>query len=213
MLQAEWWATTGKMAAKVAHEIRNPLSSISLNAELLEDEIAGYKVHNIAEARTLLKSIISEVDRVTALTEEYLQFSRLPQVNPTQGSLEEVLFEVVEFLRRDLSQKKIVVEFQIGKKISAARFDRTQIYRVFLNIIRNAMEAMPKGGQLKIWTEGKNQKAVVHKKMVGGRGFVHRDEVDDFMTHRRVDALVGRRGFIDVIVGGDTQADEVARDG
>src|SRR5574341_1181135 len=71
VLQAERWATIGKMAAKVAHEIRNPLSSISLNAELLEDEIGSYRSVSTDEAKALLKSIISEVDRVTALTEEY----------------------------------------------------------------------------------------------------------------------------------------------
>jgi PAS domain S-box-containing protein len=162
VLQAERWATIGKMAAKVAHEIRNPLSSISLNAELLEDEIGGYDTANTNEAKGLLKAIISEVDRVTALTEEYLQFSRLPQVSPTQGSLEQALEDVLELLHHDLSQKKIAVHYRVVKKFPEMCFDRAQIRRVFLNIIRNAMEAMPKGGQLQIRLEEKNQKAVVH---------------------------------------------------
>jgi PAS domain S-box-containing protein len=162
VLQAERLATIGKMAAKVAHEIRNPLSSISLNAELLEDEIGSDDSIDKEEARTLLKSIISEVDRLTALTEEYLQFSRLPQVNPVQGSIVELLEEVLEFLHHDFNQKKIDAQFLAGKRIPDACFDRIQIRRVFLNVIRNAMEAMPKGGQLKIWTEEKNHQAVVH---------------------------------------------------
>jgi signal transduction histidine kinase len=162
VLQAERWATIGKMAAKVAHEIRNPLSSISLNAELLEDEIAAYDSVNTAESSALLKAIISEVDRVTALTEEYLQFSRLPQVNPTKGGIDQVLDEVLEFLRHDLKQKKIEVQFLVERKITETRFDRAQIRRVFLNIIRNAMEAMPKGGLLTIQTEEKNHRVIVH---------------------------------------------------
>ncbi|MGH7450569.1 MAG: two-component system sensor histidine kinase NtrB [bacterium] len=162
VLQADRWATIGKMAAKVAHEIRNPLSSISLNAELLGDEIADYQTANTDEASALLKSIISEVDRVTALTEEYLQFSRLPQVNPTKGSLDQTLHDVLELLRHDLRQKKIEVQFQGERKIPETLFDRAQIRRVFLNIIRNAMEAMPKGGLLTIQTEEKDHRAVVH---------------------------------------------------
>lgn len=162
VLQTERLATIGKMAAKVAHEIRNPLSSISLNAELLEDEISGYDTVNTGEAKSLLKSMIAEIDRVTALTEEYLQFSRLPQVNPTPGSIQQVLEEVLEFLRHDLSQKKIDVHFRADKKMGETRFDRAQLRRVFLNIIRNAMEAMPKGGRLKIHLEEKKTHALVN---------------------------------------------------
>lgn len=162
VLQTERLATIGKMAAKVAHEIRNPLSSISLNAELLEDEISDYDTVDTGEAKSLLKSMIAEIDRVTALTEEYLQFSRLPQVNPTPGSILQVLEEVLEFLRHDLSQKKIDVHLRSDKKMGETRFDHAQLRRVFLNIIRNAMEAMPKGGLLKVDLEEKGPHALVN---------------------------------------------------
>lgn len=162
LLQAERWATIGKMAAKVAHEIRNPLSSISLNAELLEDEIGSYTCVSTDEAKALLNSIISEVDRVTALTEEYLQFSRLPHIKRAPTRLIEVIEEVLEFLRRELIQNKIAVQFEVNKNVPEMLLDRDQLRRVFLNIMRNAMEAMPKGGELKIWTEKRDQYQVVH---------------------------------------------------
>jgi hypothetical protein len=162
VLQAERWATIGKMAAKVAHEIRNPLSSISLNAELLEDELGSYSCVSTDEASALLKSIISEVDRVTALTEEYLQFSRLPHIKLAPSHLIEVLEEVLEFLRRELIQNRITVQFDVNKNIPEMLFDRDQLRRVFLNIIRNAMDAMPKGGELKIWTDERDRHLVVH---------------------------------------------------
>ncbi|MFQ5824797.1 MAG: PAS domain S-box protein [bacterium] len=159
VLQAERLATIGKMAAKVAHEIRNPLSSISLNAELLEDELKSYHSVNIEEAKALLKSIMSEVERVTSLTEEYLQFSRLPESRPVKGQIESILEEMMEMLRHELNQKKIEVECNVKNRISGIRFDRVQIRRALLNIIRNAIEAMPKGGKLRIWTEKRNQRA------------------------------------------------------
>ncbi len=162
VLQAERWATIGKMAAKVAHEIRNPLSSISLNAELLEDELGGYSSVNTDEARALLNAIIAEVDRVTALTEEYLQFSRLPHIKLAPGQIIEVIEEVLEFLRRELIQNKITVEFDVNASIPEMLFDRDQLRRVFLNIMRNAMEAMPKGGDLRIWTETRDHDLLVH---------------------------------------------------
>jgi PAS domain S-box-containing protein len=162
VLQAERWATIGKMAAKVAHEIRNPMSSISLNAELLEDEIKNFHGCSTHEAQSLLKAIISEVDRVSALTEEYLQFSRLPQIMLQPGKLEEVVADVVEFIRHELRQKMISTEIHLPWNLPELQFDRVQIRRVLLNIIRNAMEAMPKGGRLKIWMETNAHHATLH---------------------------------------------------
>jgi len=162
VLQTERLATIGKMAAKVAHEIRNPLSSISLNAELLEDEIGGYDSANTAEAKTLLKAMIAEIDRVTALTEEYLQFSRLPEAQLAKGNLNQAIEEIVIFLRHELAQKKIELECHLQNMLPEVRFDRVQIRRALLNIIRNAIDAMPKGGKLKIETEKKDNKAVIH---------------------------------------------------
>jgi two-component system sporulation sensor kinase A len=161
-LQAERWATIGKMAAKVAHEIRNPLSSISLNVELLEDEIDNFHSANTHEAKALLKAMTAEIDRVSALTEEYLQFSRLPQITLTRGSLEEAVEEVVAFMRHELGQKKIEPEVRLEKSFPELLIDRVQIRRVLLNIMRNAMEAMPKGGKLKIRMEENEHRAVLH---------------------------------------------------
>ncbi len=159
--KTERWAAIGKMAAKVAHEIRNPLSSISLNAELLQDEIGNYFAVDTEEAMTLLKAISGEIDRVTSLTEEYLQFSRLPESRPVRGNLHHVLEELVEFISHELEHKKIEFEYRIQDNLPALDFDRVQIRRALLNIIRNAIEAMPKGGKLKLWTEQKKRQVVI----------------------------------------------------
>jgi HAMP domain-containing protein len=72
LIRSERLATVGRMAAHIAHEVRNPLASIGLNAELLGDEI----VDRGDEARRLVTSIIGEVDRLTEITETYLRFAR-----------------------------------------------------------------------------------------------------------------------------------------
>ncbi len=162
VLQVERLATIGKMAAKVAHEIRNPLSSISLNAELLQDELHNYAAVDTAEAQALLKAMIAEIDRVTVLTEEYLQFSRLPESQPVRDDLNRVVKETVEFFRPQARQKKIVLECRISARLWPVRFDPVQIRRALLNMMRNAVEAMPKGGTLKIATEQTEREAVLH---------------------------------------------------
>jgi light-regulated signal transduction histidine kinase (bacteriophytochrome) len=75
LIQTERLAAIGRMAAHVTHEVRNPLSSIGLNVELLEEEL----VHAGPEAAALLASVQQEVDRLTGITEQYLRLSRVPQ--------------------------------------------------------------------------------------------------------------------------------------
>ncbi len=161
VLQAEGLATIGKMAAKVAHEIRNPLSSISLNAELLQDEVSNYEAVNTDEAKALLRSIILEIDRMTALTEEYLQFSRLPESRLVRANLAQTLEETIDFVRHELRQKRIVVESFVSEALGEVRFDRVQLRRALLNLIRNAVEAMPRGGKLSLRAESQGQEVIM----------------------------------------------------
>jgi two-component system sensor kinase FixL len=153
IVRSERLAVIGKMAAKVAHEVRNPLSSISLNAELLEDEIGGMDPEIAEEATNLIQAIIKEIDRVTLLTEEYLQFSRLPESRPSPGTYDELLEEILEFLEPELQQKKIQYVLKRSTSGFRVRLDRIQFRRVLLNIIRNAIESMPDGGTLSVSTE------------------------------------------------------------
>lgn len=162
ILQSERLAIIGKMAAKVAHEIRNPLSSISLNAEMLQDEISAYDRNDTNEATSLLKSIIREIDRVSALTDEYLQFSRMPVSQPMKANFDELILDMKESLDGELKQKKIDLEFQPAPHALRVRIDRAQFRRALLNIIRNAIEAMPQGGKINITAEQQNEKAILH---------------------------------------------------
>lgn len=152
IIQSERLAIIGKMAAKIAHEVRNPLSSISLNAELLEDEIQSFESVDIKEASSLLKAMISEIDRVTSLTDEYLQFSRMPESHPVKGDLNDLINEMLELLAQEFQQRNIKLVRQGLDGELKLPFDRAQIRRVLLNIVRNAIESMPKGGTLKILT-------------------------------------------------------------
>src|SRR4029077_6971719 len=100
LIRSERLATVGRMAAHIAHEVRNPLASIGLNAELLGDEI----VDRGEEARRLVTSIIGEVDRLTEITETYLRFARLPRPKLERESLGAIVTSVVEMSRGELSQ-------------------------------------------------------------------------------------------------------------
>ena len=110
LIRSERLATVGKMAAQITHEVRNPLSSIGLNAELLDEEIA----ERGEEARRLVTSIISEVDRLTEITEEYLRFARLPRPKLDREDVGAVVASLVDMSRGELAQGGIDVTVDIA---------------------------------------------------------------------------------------------------
>ena len=104
-LRAARLAMVGKMAAQIAHEVRNPLSSIGLNTELLEDELG----ENATEARELCRAIHTEVNRLTEVTETYLGL-RGGKPKLARESLNAIIGDLVGFVRSDLATRQVDLE-------------------------------------------------------------------------------------------------------
>jgi signal transduction histidine kinase len=146
LLASERLATIGKMAAHVTHEIRNPLSSIALNLELLEEELPA----SAEEANSLLRAIKAEVERLSGLSEQYLSVARQRPQQKRPEKLGEIVEEACEFVRRELSQAGITLQLSIEPAVGE-RFlpvDEAQVRQALLNLLRNAREAMPNGGRV-----------------------------------------------------------------
>lgn len=150
LLRAERLATIGKMSAQITHEIRNPLSSIGLNTELLEEELAD-NTGDFREARELLRSIGQEVGRLTDVTEQYLRFARMPKADLHMESLNNLVTHLGQFVQEDLNQRHINLIIRL-EPIPDTLFDANQIRQALINLIRNAAEAMPKGGAVELTT-------------------------------------------------------------
>lgn len=137
LIRGERLAAVGQLAAQVTHEIRNPLSSVALNVELLEDEFAGASV----EAQQLLRKITAEIDRLTAITEDYLGLVRrkLPERVPTDLAAE--LAGLLDFMGEELSAAGIDVVTDIPGPAWVLG-DAGQLRQVFINLLRNAKEAL-----------------------------------------------------------------------
>ncbi|MFB3819655.1 MAG: sensor histidine kinase [Candidatus Methylomirabilales bacterium] len=150
LVRAERLAAVGQMSAKVSHEVRNPLSSISLNAELLEDELEHLPPERAADARSLMAAIRSQLDVLTGVTEEYLRFARLPKPKPEPTEPAALLHELVEFVRPELTAKGVRLDAGIEAGLPTLQLDPGQIRQVLLNLIRNGVEAMPGGGSLRL---------------------------------------------------------------
>jgi two-component system NtrC family sensor kinase len=144
LLSSERLAAIGKMAAQVTHEVRNPLSSLALNVELLEEELGEPE----GEVGALLKAVKLEVERLTQLTEKYLSLARRSRPDFQEEDLGSVVSEAVASAEAELAQQEIKSQLQIEEGLPAASLDEAQIRQVMLNLIRNAREAMSEGGEL-----------------------------------------------------------------
>jgi signal transduction histidine kinase len=153
LIRSERLATAGKMAAQVTHEIRNPLSSLALNAELLEEELGAGPEHG--EARVLLAAMQDEIERLTGITESYLRFARLPSPEPEFGDLTATVEATLEFMRTELQESGIEVATELDEDLEPLLFDRGQLRQALSNLLLNASEAMPGGGRVTISTAGR----------------------------------------------------------
>ncbi|HUJ72400.1 MAG TPA: ATP-binding protein, partial [Verrucomicrobiae bacterium] len=143
------------MSARLAHEIRNPLSSITLNIDLIGDEIttlATDKAGAADEARLLLRSIDSEVRRIQRVTEDYLQFARMPKPRRERISLNDAISQGLSFMASLFAATGVKVETNLDASLPPINGDEGQLWQAVLNLVRNAIEAMPEGGTLTVRT-------------------------------------------------------------
>ncbi len=161
MRQAERLATIGRMTSMIAHEVRNPLSSISLNTELLRDALLQPESFVADKAVGLADAILAETDRLSRVTDEFLQYMRMPTVKMATQQLNALIAELLQFLTQELAQRRVVVEQQLSPELPSVWCDVQQMRQVLLNVIRNAMESMPDGGMLRVSTVCAARDAVV----------------------------------------------------
>lgn len=153
LLRAEQLAAVGRISAQVAHEIRNPLSSIGLNVEMLEDQIQRAtfdQPSDAREAQQLLRSVTQELDRLGQVTEHYLRMARLPAPELEREDVGAVLERVLEFSGEELARSQIHLVKELPGGELPVMADEGQLRQVFLNLIRNGREAMAQGGTLTV---------------------------------------------------------------
>jgi signal transduction histidine kinase len=150
LIRSERLAAVGKIAAQITHEVRNPLSSIGLNAELLEEELGALGGEQALEAQAIARAIVKEVDRLTDITEQYLRFARLPRPTLEREDLGAIVSSLLSFQRTELAERKIAVELDVPSSLPQVAVDEQQLRQALLNLMRNASEAMAGGGRLTI---------------------------------------------------------------
>ncbi len=167
-LSNERLAAIGKMAAHVTHEIRNPLSAMGLNIEMLEEELGQSDGAQRSEVKNLLTAIQREVQRLEHLSEEYLRVARLPQPRMEAEDVAAVVSEVVVFARPEIELAGCTVGLTVDPSLPSALFDEAQLRQALLNLLRNAREAMPGGGRIDVRVAAEGMSVVIDVADRGG---------------------------------------------
>ena len=143
--RSERLASLGRLAAGVAHEIRNPLSSIRGFAQFFMQRFKGQE-----KDQEYASTMVKEVDRLNRVITELLDFARPKEPHREPHSLEEILDHTLEVLKPELAKKKVGVEKKYERELPLARVDRDQLSQAFLNLLINSLESMEDGGEIRV---------------------------------------------------------------
>jgi len=140
LARSERLALIGQMLAQITHEVRNPLNALSLNAELLADELEALDRGRKTEAWDLLAIVSREIGRLTDVTAHYLQLARRPQAHLEPEDLGSLVRDVKRLLDVELSQRQVRIEVD-PNTVPAQLVDGNQVRQALLNVVRNAVES------------------------------------------------------------------------
>lgn len=197
MVQSEKLASLGTLLAGVAHELNNPLSNISTSAQILSEEIANPDLEFHA---TLVKQIEEQTDKARDIVRTLLEFSRTGEFKKQELKLDEVVNSAIRLLRSEIPSE-ITIELDIPPELKVW-VDKQRMQQVFLNLIKNAVDAC--GNQGQIWISAKDfmtegQKEVEILVSDNGPGIPFQDQkkiFDPFFTSKDVGKGSGLGLFI-----------------
>jgi two-component system, NtrC family, sensor kinase len=145
LLRHERLVTLGKMVAHISHEIKNPLATIGGFAQQCERQ------EDLPEAtRRKIKIIHEEVQRLEKFLTDLSSFTRTAPIQKSPGDILALIQEVAAFMEAGFKERGVVLELQTSEKIPQFTFDPGQMRQVFINLFKNALEAMPHGGVLTV---------------------------------------------------------------
>jgi hypothetical protein len=140
-------ASLGLLAAGVAHEVNTPLTGISSFTQMLQDQIS----EDDPRAK-LLHKIERQTERASKIVNNLLNFARQGRVSFVPVQINDVVRDVLSLLEHQLTQARVKVRLELGDDLPEVLGDENKLQQVFLNLILNAQDAMPKGGWLTIKT-------------------------------------------------------------
>jgi len=147
LIQAEKLAAVGEMAAGIAHELNNPLTTVTGFTELVLDDLPEN-----GDNRPDLELVLREARRARDVVRRLLDFSRRSESERTRVDLNELLEDVLSLTNHLMRTNGVQLDVALGKNLPWVSVDRNQVKQVILNLFHNALQAMPTGGDLIVRT-------------------------------------------------------------
>jgi len=156
------------LAASVAHELGNPLNIFDIHLQLMEREARKLRDSEGARLREAVKVSRQEVRRLDGIIKNFLRAIRPAPLQLRLASVNRIVRDAVDFLRPEIEARDLIVEMDLTDRLSRLMLDADQLRQAFLNIIKNAMQAMRTGGILRIRTEPDDDWVAVVFRDTGG---------------------------------------------
>lgn len=157
LLQSEKLAAMGRLTSQIAHELNNPIYGIMNTLELLKTEIPPE-----SKRRRILELSLSETQRLAEMLRNMLSFSKPEEEKRKPIKINELVEGILLMMERQMRESNIKVETYFDEGIPEVMASTNQMRQVMLNLIKNAKEAMPKGGTLTVRTTREDNKVLIH---------------------------------------------------
>ena len=148
-------ASIGRLAAEIAHEINNPLTSVITFSKLLNSimQQEPFPTHRVNELRTYISYLQNETERCANISRNLLDFSRQTKIDIRENDINAILEKTLTILKHRAGLDKIEIRTQYAPELPHVSCDFSRLQQAFINILWNAIEAMPQGGVLTVTTD------------------------------------------------------------
>jgi len=156
LVRSEKLALAGLLAARVAHDIRNPLASMKIHAQLLEPRVRGD-----ARSGTLINAVLDDISQVESVIRDLIELARPGAIRRMPADMNALLRTVLRQLDARLLHRKVGVELDLADRLPLVNIDTERFAQALLNVFVNAVDAMPNGGTLGVRTRATGDHVVV----------------------------------------------------